>query len=473
MFESTLTPVLHEIFTRWEIPGLSLGLVQDNEIIYAREFGVQNLKTLTTVSFDTLFCMASVSKPFVATAIMQLVEKGEIDLDIPIIQYLPYFEIDDDRYQQITPRQILSHTSGMPDLTELEYIELWKYPEYDDSASERFVKGLRKKKLVADPGERFHYSNIAYNVLGHLIAKVTGISFERYMKEHILVPAGMPHSTYLIEEIPKELMAVPHLRAPGAMVNPIYPYHRADGPSSNLHSSAREMCQWCKICLELSNSTVWNILNPDHFETMWTPAIKRGGLSINEFTGLGWNLGTYKGEKTISHMGGAAGFNSFLVILPVKSRAAVAMFNTESQAIYRILWAVLDALVDEEPLAKSVSWMLPVSRALELGGIDKAHSLYKELKENHQQEEYFIDKFSLIMLAQHLMMADKAALAIEVLRFNIEVFPGDSCSYVCLARAYLTQKKIAQAEESIRKALLVNPDDFEAIDLMKNICDCR
>jgi len=99
--------------------------------------------------------------------------------------------MDDERYRQINIRQILSHTSGMPDMEETEYVELVSCPEYDDGAAERYVRGLRDRKMIANPGERFSYSNIAYNVLGDMLAKVSVKSFEEVMRENILFPSGM------------------------------------------------------------------------------------------------------------------------------------------------------------------------------------------------------------------------------------------------------------------------------------------
>ena len=236
-YEEQLTPVLEEIIQRWEIPGLAVGIVEAGEIVYAKGFGVQNLDTQMPVTLESQFCVASVSKAFVASAVMQLVEQSLVDLDAPITRYLPYFVLDDDCYPQITIRQALSHTSGMPDISEFEYNALVENPEYDEGAIERFVRSLSNRQMIAKPGERFSYSNIAYNVLGDLIAKVSGMSFEAYMKTRLLTPAGMPSSTFLMEEVARDLLAVPHLRTPAMGVSPIYPYHRADAPSSFLHSN--------------------------------------------------------------------------------------------------------------------------------------------------------------------------------------------------------------------------------------------
>ena len=98
LFEKDLDAVLQEIIARWGIPGMAVGIVEDDEIAYAKGFGVQSLETQVPVTMDSVFSTCSISKCLVATAVVQLVEGGKIDLDAPIIQYLPYFRMDDERY---------------------------------------------------------------------------------------------------------------------------------------------------------------------------------------------------------------------------------------------------------------------------------------------------------------------------------------------------------------------------------------
>jgi CubicO group peptidase (beta-lactamase class C family) len=135
LYEKELDPVLEQIVARWGIPGMAVGIVRGDEIVYTRHFGVQSLDSGTPVAGDSIFCVASISKCFVATAVMQLAEGGSIDLDTPIIEYLPYFKLGDERSRQITCRQMLSHTSGMPDMQETEYDDLLTHPEADEGAS--------------------------------------------------------------------------------------------------------------------------------------------------------------------------------------------------------------------------------------------------------------------------------------------------------------------------------------------------
>src|SRR5213593_927787 len=112
-----LQPLLEQ-FVQWqEIPGLAIGIVEHNQLVYAHVFGVKHLgRPADPLTTRSLFHMASITKPFVGTAIMQLVERGIVDLDAPAVKYLPYFRLADDRYSQITVRQMVTHTSGVPDV---------------------------------------------------------------------------------------------------------------------------------------------------------------------------------------------------------------------------------------------------------------------------------------------------------------------------------------------------------------------
>ena len=119
---------------------------------------------------------------FVATGIMKLVEQGKLQLDAPVTDYVPYFELADDRQHSITIRQLLNHTSGMPDEDDFQ----WESPEFDEGSLERYVKSIRVRSLDNNPGEVFSYSNIGYELLGDVIAKASGISFESYIQEQVL-----------------------------------------------------------------------------------------------------------------------------------------------------------------------------------------------------------------------------------------------------------------------------------------------
>jgi CubicO group peptidase (beta-lactamase class C family) len=439
LYENDLERVLQEIMTRWDVPGLAVGMVKDGEIVYAKGFGVQSLETQAPVTTDSVFCVQSVSKTFVATAILQLAERGQLELDAPIVQYLPYFQMDDERYRQITIRQALSHTSGMPDIEEIDYVELVTHPEYDDGAAERFVRSLSNRRLIANPGERFSYSNIAYNVLGDVLAKVSGKSFEATMREQILIPSGMPNSTFMWTDVPANVLAMPHLRSPAMQVNPIYPYHRADAPASFLHTMVVELCHWAITSLSRGNYLGQRILSPAGYELMWKPVAKRGDPpSLYEQMGLGWTLGHFKDVRTVCHGGGGFGGTAFLLLLPERNCAAVVLCNEESDAHRQAVLAAADTLLEQKPQAKRVSWMVPISRAMAEGGIESAYACYAEIKV--RQDEFFIGENDLLDLALQLFSARKIDLAIDVLNLNMHVFPEHIES--CLEQVKRYQQKV-------------------------------
>ena len=461
-----LNRLLEEIMSRWGIPGLGVGIVEGDEIVYARGFGVQSLDTGSPVTPDSIFCVASIAKCFVACAVMQLVEQGGLHLDTPLVAYLPDFRLDDDRFRQITLRQILSHTSGIPDMDENEYNELALHPEYDDGAPVRYVRALSSRKMVAAPGERFAYSNIGYNVLGHLIAEVAGQTFESYMREHVLRPAGMLDSTFFYPDVPHHRLAVPHLRTPEMIVSPVYPYHRADAPASFLHSTVMEMCRWAITCLNRGVYARQRILSPASYDLMWTPVASWGFPPFYEDVGLGWTLGHFDGAKTVSHGGMGFGWTDFLILLPEKKRAAVILCNEESSARSRIVRAAVHTMLGREPVADSVSWMVPISQALREGGIEAAYACYTELKDD---EAFFLDEGELYDLTYQLLAVGKVDLAIDVLKLNTYAFPYHEDSYLRTASLYVQKGERLQAEDTLLRALSMMPDSPAVAEMLEAV----
>src|SRR5262249_6810462 len=150
------------------------------------------------------------------------------------------FHLDDTRASKITVRQMLTHSSGMPDVEDYE----WNHPQTDDGALERYVRSLstKKLKLFFDPGAEYAYSNIAYEILGDLIAKVSGVTFEDYVETNILRPLGMKSSTLLLTKTNPSWLAQGYTHPRGgdySTIKPVaaYPYNRAHGPSGDLMSN--------------------------------------------------------------------------------------------------------------------------------------------------------------------------------------------------------------------------------------------
>jgi CubicO group peptidase (beta-lactamase class C family) len=461
-----LDEVLKEISSRWGIPGMAVGVIEAGEIIYARGFGVQSLETHKPVTNDSIFCVASIAKCFVANAILQLVEQGKLELDGTICQYLPYFRLNDERFRQITLRQILSHTSGMPDMDENEYDELVAHPEYNEGAAERYVRGLSSRKMVASPGERFAYSNIAYNVLGDLISKISGQSFEDYMKENILCPSGMPESTFYYPDVPCERLAVPHLRAPGMMVNPVYPYHRADAPASFLHTTVVEMCHWAITNMNRGVFGKKRILHPASYAVMWAPIVKREFPPWREEMGLGWSLGHFEGKRVVGHGGGGFGWTCLLAMFPETNQAAIVLCNDESSAHERAMEAAVHTMFGKEPQCGTLSWMIPIAEELEKGGIRAAYDCYEKIRND---AGYFLDANELISLFYQLRSAKKLATAEEVLELDLQAFPENLGLKLFVAKNYIHRNKWERAKAVLQEALDFSPGNPSVMDMLEKI----
>ena len=317
---------IERVFRQSDSPGLAVGVVKDQELVYAQGFGVMNLETGGEVTPRTLFHMASITKPFVATSIVQLLEQGKLSLDDPIVKHLPYFEMKDERYDTLTIRQFLTHSSGMPDVEDYH----WDEPEYDEGALERYVRSLTDRELLFEPGERFTYSNMAFEVLGDLIAKVSGQSFADYVKEHILLPLGMNDSSILIRDVDPALLANGHVEEEGGeiRVSEHYAYNRRHGPSSCLYSNVVDMSRWAIANMNRGELEGRRILDASSYELLWTPAVEVGARDDRlVHVGLSWFLSDYAGYQTVNHGGGDIGYRTNFVMVPDAGVAVIVLSN--------------------------------------------------------------------------------------------------------------------------------------------------
>ena len=399
------------------VAGMAIGIVRGAEV-YAEGFGVKNIETREPVTSSSLFHLASISKTFVATAVMQLVEQGRLNLDTPILHYLPDFVLVDERCQQITVRQMLSHTAGMPDTEDYG----WDRPDYDDQALERYVHSLANEKLIAAPGEKFAYSNIAYEVLGLLIARISGRSFEDYIKEHLLGPLRMKSSTFLKTEVAPAHATTPHIVLPPTVVSPEYPYNRAHAPSSTLHASALELCSWALMNLNRGEFRGQRLLQATSFEQMWHPYQQTGPSHPNEFAGLSWFIDAHRGYRRIRHDGVDVGFQSDMVLLPDPSLAVIVLANTIPAPVNRVTNVIVDLLLGFEPEFPKPPVLMTFSSILAAQGIQTAAETYRRLQETYA-DHYDFELEQFLDIGYTLLEVRRYTEALYMTRLGSELFP--------------------------------------------------
>jgi len=321
------------------IPGITIAVTVDQDIVYANGFGVTNVDSKKKLEPKNTFHIASVSKTFTATAVMQLHEKGKIDINKPLITYLPYFNLKDERYKDITIKQMLNHTSGMPDVDDYE----WEKAVSDEGAAERYVRSLSDSVLISKPGTEFHYSNIAFDIMADLIAKVSGMSFEKYVKENILTPLDMKESSFYYPEIKKSLRTSPHIGNPPKVL-PVYPYNRMHAPSSTLNTNVLEMSRWAIANMYNGEYKNTQILSPETHLMMMTPTFIRN-KDQNISIGLSWFMYPYKGMTNYEHGGSDDGYRSLLTLIPEKKTGIIILSNIETIRMYDTRNKIRDILL--------------------------------------------------------------------------------------------------------------------------------
>jgi CubicO group peptidase (beta-lactamase class C family) len=172
-----------------KLPGVSLVIVQDGQVVYTKGYGFANIEKQIPMTERTPVAVASQAKGMTALAVMQLVEQGKVNLDAPITTYLPWFKVNDPRGPAITVRQVLTHTAGLP-------TDLVLDGNRDPDALEQRVHQLANVKLNRDPGTAYEYATDGYAIAGLIVQTVSGMPFKDYMAQNIFAPLAMQDATF-------------------------------------------------------------------------------------------------------------------------------------------------------------------------------------------------------------------------------------------------------------------------------------
>lgn len=308
------------------IPGLSVTIVKDDKTIYQKGFGYSDIEGKKPVTSKSLFEIGSNSKAFTALGILSLEKSEQINLNDEVTKYIPWLKV---KYKgkevSITIEQLLHQTSGIPFKT------IDKIPvSNEDNALEETVKTLVGIELDSEPGEKFQYATINYDVLGLIIEKVTGETYENYIEETVLKPMGL-NNTYLFknEDINEHMASgykIEFLK-PQLYEAPIY---RGNKPAGYIISSDEDMAKWLKIQMGTMNE-----LNFDKDIIKRSQEANRAVSAIgNEvFYACGWFIYP-KGQ--ISHGGNNPNYSSFIIFNPKDKVGVAVLSNTNSNYVQNI-----------------------------------------------------------------------------------------------------------------------------------------
>ena len=295
-------------------PGLSVFVLSGNDTLLLRSYGHANLEDSVATKPRTVFRIGSVTKPFTATAVIQLVQEGRITLDDSIQQFLPTFPTQGHR---VTIRHLLTHTSGIRSYTSVK-----GYDPNLDAPPDSVIALIARQPFDFPPGERFLYNNSGYYLLGIILERVTGHPYHRVVQNRFTAPLGLPDTRYcfLRPVIPRR--AAGYTVDGGPFINARYNAMSQPFAAGGLCSTVLDLVTWARTLFS------GQMIRPDLLEAMTTPARLKDGSTTGY--GFGLSIDAFDGHRRISHGGGINGFTSSLAYYPDDDLTIVVLANANT-----------------------------------------------------------------------------------------------------------------------------------------------
>lgn len=340
----------------WRIPGLAIGIVKDDSVVYLRGFGTRKVGRDEPVDAHTAFAIASTTKAFTATAVAMLVDEGKVRWDDPVSVHIPGFRIAaaPGLAGELTVRDLLSHRTGLPNADVLWYAS--------GSSSEDILRRMRYLRPFASPRTRYQYNNNAYLLAGMVVEHASGMPWAEFVRTRILQPLGMDETlTGFAGLDARGNVATPHLEVRDT-VRPI-PALDFDniGPAGSINSSVHDMVRW--IRLQLAGGSVpggprlvsevqhREMLSPQFVipQAQYYPAARLARPGFTAY-GLGWFLQDYRGRKLAMHTGSIDGMTAILALVPEERLGLVVYANLDHAELrHALMYRIIDAYLGGEP----------------------------------------------------------------------------------------------------------------------------
>lgn len=294
---ATATDLLEEWIRRRRhlrrVPGLAIAVVCGSEPVWARGFGMADAEAGLPAEPSTLFRIASLTKLFTATAVMQLRDEGRLELDDPVARHLPWFRLaDPERSERVTVGHLLTHTAGIPVNSAATDFNRMTQP-----TRERMRELLPSQDFLSGPGETYRYSNLGFAVLGELVATVRGVPFDRVVRERILGPLGMDRSLVHPDSGTVGAVGYGALRPDGTRRRADFIELRSATPAGGMASSALEMARFVALQIDLAGS---GVLAPETADEMQRIHFE---VADGVGSGLAWAVDRRSGRHEIYHGG--------------------------------------------------------------------------------------------------------------------------------------------------------------------------
>jgi CubicO group peptidase (beta-lactamase class C family) len=331
-----------------KIPGLSVAVVRDGKVIYAKGFGLRDVENRLPVTTETLFAIGSVSKSFTSLIFGTLNDEGKAEWDKPVRSYLPTFQIDDPiATDHATPRDLLSHRTGLPghDL-------IWYSSNF---SREELFNRLKYLKSNKEFRSGYEYCNLMIMTMGYLEGRVANSSWEELVRTRVFDPLGMQKSNFSVNDSQKS----PDFAQPYSLKKDVVakvPFKNIDaiGPAGSINSSISDMSHYLIFQLGDGAYNGKRIVSENNLKLVHTGQTAVTGLP-EFFTqnglgpmayAMGWVDTTFRGHHMVWHNGGIDGFHSLLTMLPEDKMGVVILSNLDdNRALEPIAYSAFDRLL--------------------------------------------------------------------------------------------------------------------------------
>jgi CubicO group peptidase (beta-lactamase class C family) len=360
--------LVKQAMDKFNVAGVAVGIVQNGKVIHCKGYGVQSVDTKKPVTEHTNFAIASNSKAFTATAMALLVEESLVSWDDPVRKYIPEFKMYNSYVtENFTIADLLSHRSGMG----LGEGDLMWFPDGSDFTIDDMITAFEKVQPESGFRTKMEYNNILFFIAGEVIKRVSGKSWEDFVKERIFTPLNMDKSVTSISQISdRKNLASPHANKNGKLlVLPDYA-PQVNGAAAGIYANVDDLCNWMNMQLSGGKyGTDKQLFSTDAQREMWkihtVLDASRNPRYNSHFSGygLGWFLTDVQGKLQVSHSGGMPGMLSKTTLLPDLGVGIVILTNTSDDGAV-LFSALTNTLVDSYLGLDDNKW------------IDKYHSYF-------------------------------------------------------------------------------------------------
>jgi CubicO group peptidase (beta-lactamase class C family) len=306
-----------------QVPSVAVAVARDGRIVWEEAFGWADRENRVAATPHTLYSLASISKPITATGLMILQERGLIDLDRPINDYLgdAKLNVRVGDPAAATVRRVANHSAGLP----LHYQFFYEDEPYRAPSRDETI--LRYANALTPPGERYHYSNLGYGILDYVIARASGKTYRDFMRTEVFTPLGLTHMSVDVDPALQRQQAVRY----GTDGLPI-PFYGFDHPGgSAVYASAHDLVRFAMFHLKARLADQKPILSDAAIDAMQRPTADAGN---GQGYGIGWmNTEYQRGRHSISHTGGMGGVSTSLRLFPAEKIAIVVLTNAGSHPV--------------------------------------------------------------------------------------------------------------------------------------------